>query len=85
MMQTHILNTPKRRFTVHVHELADRVAVAVQCSQYGILGDEYTFSNWLLPIVSKYESDPRPIVMDNVVSGERAQIQDQLAILEGPE
>ena len=76
MTQTHILKTEKRIWTVRTTELSDRIAVTIRCTAYGCFGDEQEFARWCQPFISKYDTDPRPIVMDNPHTNERAFVYD---------
>ena len=72
MSQTHILATAKRTYRVTIVETAAAVTFTIRATRYGRLGDEIHFARWLQPIVARYDSDPRPIVIDDPHSGQRA-------------
>ena len=71
-------------WTVRITELPDHVAVAIRCSAYGLLGDEQEFARWCQPFISKYDIDPRPLVMDNPHNNERVFIFDDFAVVQKP-
>ena len=84
MTQTHILKTEKRTWRIRTTELSDRVAVTIRCTAYGSLGDEREFARWCQPFISKYDTDPRPLVMDNPHSNERAFVYGGFAVVLKP-
>lgn len=63
-----------RVFTARFIENPKEVRIQITCSEYGVFGDEEAFANWLEPILKTYDSDPRPIVMDHPLTGERMTI-----------
>jgi len=42
--------------------------------KYGVFGDEAELEKWMLPIFEKYDTDKRPLVMDNPTTGEVATV-----------
>jgi len=42
--------------------------------KYGVFGDEAELEKWMLPIFEKYDTDKRPLVMDNPITGEVATV-----------
>ena len=62
---THVLTTSQRTHSVIIVETAAHVTITIQTTRYGRLGDEKQFAAWLLPIVAKYEQDPRPFVVND--------------------
>lgn len=74
MSETHIIKLPKRTGKVEVVEEPTRILIKLRFDKYGAFGDEAEFENWLLPILEKYDSDKRPLVMDNPKTGEVATV-----------
>lgn len=73
MKEAQILNLPQREIRVEIIEESDRVLLRVRFDKCGDFGDRESFLKSLEPLISKYEADPRPVVMDKV-TGEVAAI-----------
>jgi len=82
----HVKRFPKRTCIVTFTEYKDHIKISVVMSKYGCLGDELEFGKWFFSLMQAYDSDPRPHVMENQHSGERAILTDSctLVIAEKP-
>lgn len=68
--RTHIIKLPKRTGKLEVVEESARIVFRLRFDKYGDFGDVVQVKKWLKPIFDKYESDKRPMVMDNPTTGE---------------
>lgn len=73
-MKTHVCQLPQRTARVTVEELPDKVRFRLRLTRYGDFGDEAEFRAWLGRIMAPYDSDPRPLEMDNPHSGSVATV-----------
>lgn len=73
-MKTHVCQLPKRTARVTVEELPDKVRLRLRLTHYGDFGDEAEFRAWLGCILAPYDSDPRPLEMDNPHNGQVATV-----------
>ncbi len=71
MTHTHIRRFPQRTGTCTVTEHPDRVEVRLTFNRYGDLGDKPEVMQWLEPIFTAFDSDPRRLVMNHPHSGQR--------------
>lgn len=73
-MKTHVCQLPQRTARVTLEELPDRVRFSLRLTRYGDFGDEAEFSEWMRRILAPYDSDPRPLEMDNPHNGQVATV-----------
>lgn len=66
----YVLKTKCRIIVCQITEEKNRVLVKLRCSKYGDFGDVEEMTQWLGPILGRYDTDLRPIVMDNPTSGQ---------------
>ena len=74
-MKTHTLNLPLRTVTLTIDEQDKEIYLSLEFSKVGPLeefNDFRQFREWYMPLIKPYDADPRPFVMRNPVSGERA-------------
>lgn len=74
MSETHIIKLPKRTGKLEVVEEPTRIVLKLRFDKYGVFGDEAELEKWMLPIFEKYDTDKRPLVMDNPTTGEVATV-----------
>jgi len=74
MSETHIIKLPKRTGKLEVVEEPTRIVLKLRFDKYGVFGDEAELEKWMLPIFEKYDTDKRPLVMDNPITGEVATV-----------
>jgi hypothetical protein len=74
MSSTHIIKLPNRTGKLEVIEEPTRIVLKLRFDKYGALGDEIELATWMAPIFMQYDTDPRPLVMDNPNHGEVATI-----------
>lgn len=76
MNETHIIQFSDRTAKAIIDEGKNSILISLSFSKYGLMqADEYIeFTKWLAPLLEKYDSDKRPIVMHNPVTGEIATI-----------
>lgn len=79
------IQLPKRRAWIEVDERQNAIEIKLRLDKYGEMGDENEIQNWLYSIISPYDSDPRPIVMVNNHSGERAFITQRYRVITAPD
>jgi len=72
--ESYVVKLPKRTGIVKVIEEPTRIVFQLRLDKYGVFGDEAELSDWLLHILEKYDTDKRPIVMDNPTTGEIATV-----------
>lgn len=86
-MKTHVCQLPQRMARVTVEELPDKVRFCLRMTRYGDFGDEAEFRAWLGCILAPYDSDPRPLEMDNPHSGDVATVfgdaESSLVVVQG--
>lgn len=82
--ETHRLDTGPRQFAVTIWELPDRVIVDLVATKYGEYGDTAEFAAWYLPLVERYDDDPRPLVTKHPLSGQTAVTFDNGVIVMPP-
>lgn len=68
------LRSAKRKFKVRVFADGDAIRLELKCSKYGVFGDEDWFARELQKRISHLDSDPRPTVMHNPWSGQKATV-----------
>lgn len=74
MTERHIIKLPKRTITVEITEEPSRVVVKLRTDKYQDLGDGVELQKWMLPILEKYDSDPRPLVFAYPLTGQTATV-----------
>lgn len=82
--QQHILDTPFRRITVDVTPTPTTIEVRVNFSKPGRLGDEKLIENWYIPLLTPYDSDPRPLSMVNPFTSEHSLTYTDFTIITPP-
>jgi hypothetical protein len=71
--------TSQRKIRFEIREYTDRVESRLHCSRYGEdLGDSEemmsAFESKVWPTLRRYDDDPRPLMISNNFTGERATI-----------
>lgn len=88
MTETHFIKLPKRSGKLEVIEEPTRIVMKIRFDKYGDFGDLDEVKKWLWPIMEKYEADPRPMIMDNPMTGERVTVMGDasnfVALIEPP-
>jgi len=74
MSKTHIIKLPKRTCKLEVVEEPTRILLNLHFDKYSVFGDEAELAKWMLPIFEKYDTDKRPLIMNNPTTGEIATI-----------
>lgn len=88
MPDIHILKLPDRTGRLEVLEEPSRIFIKLTFNKYGAFDDFENVDRWLFPILERYDSDPRPFIMENPTTGEVATIygdsSNHLAIIRPP-
>lgn len=74
--QKFSIKLPNRTGVVEIIEEPKRIVVKLRFSKCGDFGDVEKIKDWLRPIFEKYDTDERPLVMDNPTTGEVATVFD---------
>jgi hypothetical protein len=56
-------NLPRRSVELEIIEALDAIYLNLSCSNVDNLQEDMEFMLWLLPIISRYENDTRPVVI----------------------
>jgi hypothetical protein len=54
---------PLRSVELEITEALDAIYIQISCSNYDGLQHDMDFTMWLLPIVSRYDTDKRPNII----------------------
>lgn len=73
-MTTHIFKFKKQTVEVKIKEHHDRIEIIFSAKPYGNFGYADQLQRLIMPLISKYDSDPRPIQMVHPITGEQATI-----------
>ena len=74
MTRDYPIKTPARAGVLTVTEHADRIDARLSFDRYGELGDASAILAQLRPVLSRYDRDPRPLVLIGTDTGTRAAI-----------
>jgi len=74
MKHEYPIKTAARTGLLTVTEHADRIAICLTFDRFGDLGDALDIARQLLPVLARFDSDPRPLAFDAPGMGMRAAI-----------
>ena len=76
--QTHVYTKDSTHLTLALTFLPDAIRVDLRLDGPPLISgaESQRFADWIRQIVVRFDSDPRPILMNNKNSGETAVIQD---------
>ena len=74
MKEIHISKLPDRVGKLEVTEEPHRILFKLSFSRYGKLKDVSELETWLRPLFEKYDTDKRPLVIENARTGEEVAV-----------